>query len=187
MFIVFPLQQWWRKCALMSRYMYHASLVNYAFLQRCFLNCGPRKTAASLEVSMTTKIYPLAFTGNFVTYSSAVLSMVILWAQLAIDSTRRCLKKALFGNTKGRERFVVQLDITQILRQPRRKAIRVLDHYMWQMVGIKYFICFILLYSFPDPIWISPCIASPNVVCGQIIFEDDGVRSSLVVIRSPKC
>jgi hypothetical protein len=145
----------------MLRYTYIANLVNHAFLQQCFRYCDSRRTAASLEVSMTTKTSPLAFTINFVTHSSEILSMAILWAHIVRVSNRRRWKRVLLGNTEGRKRFIVQLHITQIFRYSRRKIMRVLDQYMWQIVGIKYFICFISLYSFPDSfldmsVWICP-------------------------------
>ena len=115
MLIAFPLQQWLGECASMLRYTYIVNRADHTFCTAVYLNCGPRNTAVPLEVSMTTKISPLAFTGNFFTCLSAVLSMVILWAQLVKDSPRRCLKRVLLGSTEGRKRFIGQLDITQIL------------------------------------------------------------------------
>jgi hypothetical protein len=58
MLIAFPLQQWLREFAWMSRYTHIANLVNRAFLQQCFRYYGPQKTAACLEVLMTTKNFP---------------------------------------------------------------------------------------------------------------------------------
>jgi hypothetical protein len=94
--------------------------------------------------------------------------MIVLWAQIVEDFTRRFWKRVLLGNTEGRKCFIAQLHVTQILRQSRRKIIRMLDQYMCQIVGIKCLISLTLLYSFAHPfldmsLYLKPkCVLWPN-------------------------
>jgi len=63
---------------------------------------------------MKAEFFPLVFTNSSVIYSDAARSLL---EQPARDFPRKCLKRALVGNTNEETLFFVRLHTTQAVRQ----------------------------------------------------------------------